>query len=69
MRMACYPVLVAMMVIGFMLFVLTQYVLISALIYGNKLSIVAVIAFCYFTVLALILNNYIFRIKYSGKDI
>jgi len=69
MRMACYPILVAMLVIGFMLFVLTQYVLISALIYGDKITIVLVISFSYLSVLALLLNNYIFRRKYSGKDI
>jgi hypothetical protein len=69
MRMACYPIIVAILVIGFLLFFLSQYVLICAMIYGFKTPLIITIALNYVALIALVANNIIFRRKYAGKDI
>jgi hypothetical protein len=68
-KFGCYPIVIANIIFAFMLFILSQIVIISAMVYTGNILILAGHAMCYGVLFISFLLNFIYRVKYAKHDI
>ena len=68
-KFGCYPVVIANVIFAFMLFILSQIVIISAIVYSESLFIRAIHVSSYAVIGVSLVSNIIYRVKYAKDDI
>lgn len=69
MKFGCYPIVIANIIFSFMLFILSQIMLIQSIVYSQNVLIRSAHAGNYGVLLIILLSNLIYRVKYARYDI